>query len=274
MGVLEFLKRFLCSGHQNNNEAAVTFVNNQPESSIKDVETAMDNITIANVIKPLSTAEILSMNDEEIEINHDDLSPIEFEIHPLPNSGNGRFTLVLDIDNTLVYSSTKELEHFDHQLSIHYNGKTQNIWVVERPGLKEFLSLVEKYYEIVLFTAGIRQYGIKVMKQIDTNKKVSYFLDRRFCTFLGRNSKDQEVFAKDVGILGREESEVVLVDDREYSFALNSECGILVPSFDGDLNDECLKKLGSFLVSCSNLNDLRQRKSFSISGDLNKNQPM
>ena len=59
------------------------------------------------------------------------------------------------------------------------------------------------------------------------------------------------MYTKNISILGRDEKKIVLVDDREYSFVLNTESGILVSPFDGNLQDRELKNLGKFLIDCS-----------------------
>lgn len=180
----------------------------------------------------------------------------------LPPARDSRPTLVLDLDNTLVFSTVKELAAFDHKITVNYNGRAQSVWIVERPGLQSFLDHVAAKYEVVLFTAGIRQYGVKVMRKIDRKMRISYFLDRRFCTLIGKNSKNQDFFAKDLRILGRCLSRVLLVDDRDYSFCFNIDNGILVPIFSGDSQDECLECLKGYLDYCSTLDNMRCRKPF------------
>lgn len=270
MGLIEFIKRFICSRCESTAEVGISFIDTHAQTQTKDFiklqknsnSLIIDSTTSSQKIRPLTSYEVFNMNENEIEADDDEFDSPNFSIEPLPLSNGNRPTLVLDLDNTLIYASTKELVHFDHQLTVHYNNKTQKVWIIERPGLKKFLDLMSQYYELVLFTAGIRQYGIKVMKKIDPNMRIGYFLDRRFCTFLGRNSKNQELYTKNIQILGRNEKQILLIDDREYSFALNTDCGILIPSFDGDLKDQQLEHLSKFLISSAQLSDLRSGSNF------------
>ncbi len=202
------------------------------------------------------------MTENESEIENEDTGLIEYIFDPLPSTNRNFPTLVLDLDNMLIYSSTKELTRFDYIVTVHYNNKVQKVWIVERPGLGEFLELMSQYFEIFLFTAGIRQYGIKVLKKIDPKMTIRYFLYRRFCTFLGRNSKNQELYTKNISILGRDEKKTILVDDRDYSFVFNSKSGVLVSPFDGDSDDNELQKLGKFLIYCSELTDIREKVKY------------
>lgn len=206
----------------------------------------------------LSSAEIWLMPEHLISDN------IESEFHPnyiegcLPVKRDDKPTLILDLDNTLIFSTTKEPEYFDHEITINYNQKNQKIWIVERPHLQSFLNSLQEKYELVIFTAGIRQYGIKVIKKIDPTLRIDYLLDRRFCTVLGKNNKNQDIYVKNLKILGREMSRVLIIDDREYSFCLDQENGILIPSFDGDLADRCLIQLEEYLNDCLKTKDFRK----------------
>lgn len=56
-----------------------------------------------------------------------------------------KYTLVLDLDETL----------------IHYieNGDTGESYFLIRPFCNEFLSEMAQYYEVVIFTAGVKEYA-------------------------------------------------------------------------------------------------------------------
>ena len=70
-----------------------------------------------------------------------------------------KYTLVLDLDETLVHCSTfSELEkgqNGDHE---------QDMIVHRRPGLDEFLKEISELFEIVIFTAGGRDYARKIVR--------------------------------------------------------------------------------------------------------------
>ncbi|KAM0681665.1 hypothetical protein GINT2_000179 [Glugoides intestinalis] len=211
----------------------------------------------------LSTTDIFALTEDEIEEVYRKNLFLEDTEGWLPPVHDSKPTLVLDLDNTLIYSTTKEVKDFDHEITINCNGKTQKAWIIERPFLKNFLSHASKKYDIVLFTAGIRQYAIKVMKKIDTEKRISYLLDRRFCTLISKSGKNQEFFTKDLRILGRDLLKTLIVDDKEYSFCFDYNNGILVPIFNGDREDQCLKALQIYLDYCYNLDDMRVRQPFT-----------
>ena len=73
-----------------------------------------------------------------------------------PNCSAKKYTLALDLDETLIYY-TEELGHQD----LDPDGGDSNeepVYFV-RPGLHSFLSGLSRYYEIVLFTAADRDYA-------------------------------------------------------------------------------------------------------------------
>ncbi len=67
-------------------------------------------------------------------------------------------TLVLDLDETLVHSSFKPFDaRADITLKINFERKINDIYVLIRPGVKEFLEHMAKHYELVLFTASLSE---------------------------------------------------------------------------------------------------------------------
>ncbi|ELA42798.1 dullard-like phosphatase domain-containing protein [Vittaforma corneae ATCC 50505] len=240
---------------------------NIPSYTLKSNEYASRS---AQDLHALSSAEVFRLVETDDDEHTSYNASLPHTIRCLPPALDSKPTLVLDLDNTLIFSTIKELTNFDHKITVNYNGKAQPVWIVERPGLQSFLEHVANKYEVILFTAGIRQYGVKVMKKIDRKMRISYFLDRRFCTLIGKNNRNQDFFSKDLKILGRDLSKVLLVDDRDYSFCSDIDNGILVPIFNGDPQDRCLDCLKEYLDYCSTLDDMRCRKPFEYAQKDNK----
>lgn len=288
MGIWQKMKYFFCCGQSSDsvNEPVVTEIidkeneqdnkseivmtnklldltefngENSDKEKCRTPESIDENIQKLN-IKATNMLEVDNMTNEEIEAE----SYIELKEYALgnvlPKSDDDRPTLVLDLDNTLINASTREMEIFDHEIIINRNEKSQVVWITERPGLKMFLNDLSEYYEVIVFTAGIRQYGIKVLEKIDPEKKVKYLLDRKFCTVIPREGLP-ELYVKNLDILGRDLSKTLFVDDREYSFCFHPNNGILVPFYSGNLEDNTLQILKQYLLECLNLSDLRARKT-------------
>ncbi|EFJ23864.1 hypothetical protein SELMODRAFT_415083 [Selaginella moellendorffii] len=152
-------------------------------------------------------------------------------------------TLVLDIDNTLVYGRA-----------------------TKRPGLDEFLARVSKLYEIVIFTSSNQERADRI---IDHILKVSV-ARRLYCNSCVRGTKPLE-------ILGQDLRRVVAIDDNPLAFAGNEENGLaIVPFSEWSMEEEererHLIKLLPLLEGIAGLEDLRpslkQWKEGKFQGDI------
>ncbi|KAJ2800421.1 hypothetical protein H4R21_003181 [Coemansia helicoidea] len=73
----------------------------------------------------------------------------------LPPQLKGRKCLVLDLDETLVHSSFREVDQPDYVVPVILEGQEHSVYVVKRPGVDEFINVVGQYYEVVVFTASL-----------------------------------------------------------------------------------------------------------------------
>lgn len=67
-------------------------------------------------------------------------------------------TLVLDLDETLVHSSTRGIRH-DFMVEVLNENASLIYYVYKRPHLDYFLKKVSQWYDIVIFTASVSEYG-------------------------------------------------------------------------------------------------------------------
>lgn len=95
-----------------------------------------------------------------------------------------------------------------------------------------FLTQLSVHYEIVVFTAANKDYAEYFVKKIDRTNVIKYLLHRDHCTI-----DEDGRLAKDIRLLGRELSKVIIVDNCEDNFRLSAENGILVPDFTDDFED-------------------------------------
>lgn len=72
------------------------------------------------------------------------------------------YTLVLDMDETL----------------IHYTEANKNGSLLIRPYCHEFLEEMSKYFELVIFTAAVKEYADSILDSIDKKGLLSYRLYR------------------------------------------------------------------------------------------------
>ncbi|MCL7024166.1 hypothetical protein MKW94_019146 [Papaver nudicaule] len=66
-----------------------------------------------------------------------------------------------------------------------------NFYVLKRPGVDEFLESISKKFEIVVFTAGLKEYASLVLDKIDPNGVITHRLYLDSCKEMdGRFVKD------------------------------------------------------------------------------------
>eukprot|EP00826_Nyctotherus_ovalis_P005112 TRINITY_DN11144_c0_g1_i16.p1 TRINITY_DN11144_c0_g1~~TRINITY_DN11144_c0_g1_i16.p1 ORF type:complete len:173 (-),score=22.29 TRINITY_DN11144_c0_g1_i16:101-619(-) len=73
---------------------------------------------------------------------------------PLKTRSAPKSTLVLDMDGTLVHSTSDYMSNYDLRLDPKESSKLAQVYVKVRPYTKEFLEEISKHYETVLFTAA------------------------------------------------------------------------------------------------------------------------
>ena len=134
------------------------------------------------------------------------------------------FTLVLDLDETLV-----------HYIDSQNQGK-----FLKRPYLDEFLMDMAQGFEVVVFTAAVKDYADWILDDIDKNRLISHRLYRNHTIPAGN------YFIKDLKRLGRDLAKVMIVDNVAENFQLQSENGIFIKSWYEDPNDDALLELGKF----------------------------
>lgn len=136
----------------------------------------------------------------------------------LPVYDHKKFTLVLDLDLTL---------------GCYYN----NNFTV-RPGVSQFIEKTSQVFELVLFTAAEQSYADWVMKKVDQDHKILLRLYRQHMT----------ESIKDLNVLGRDLSKVIMIDDHMQNLQNQIQNLIQVVPWTGDNCDNELEKLTDILV--------------------------
>lgn len=96
-----------------------------------------------------------------------------FKHHLLPpkSSEAPSHTLVLDLDETLVHCYLDKPSHYDISFQIN-DGEEYNVYLCFRPYVFYFLESMSKYYELVVFTAGIKPYAEVICNLFNSDKKL------------------------------------------------------------------------------------------------------
>ena len=173
-------------------------------------------------------------------------------------------TIAFDLDDTLIHTydikfgnSKSKYPKCIHSITIDHTDMSFAI----RPFLYEMLDILKPHFEIIVFTASHKLYADKILDILDPSNK---FFDHR----LYRNNcvANENCLVKDLRVLKRDLSKVVLVDNSMISFSPQIDNGIPVSSFDGSSIDKELVQLVDYIKSLSCVADVREcnRKSFHL----------
>lgn len=144
----------------------------------------------------------------------------------LPAASESTYTLVLDLDETLV--------HFFYTPS----GGTFLI----RPHCFEFLQQMSELYDIAIFTAAMKEYADGILNLIDKDKKyIKYRLYRQHTSINGM------CFVKDLSKIGRDLRKVIIIDNLCDNFKLQPNNGLGIRTWTEEIRDTQLIDMGNLL---------------------------
>lgn len=201
----------------------------------------------------------------------------------LPPTNSGRLTLCVDLDETLVHctvaesaSSTSFMEPNgaeavraaaahdqlhrkhrsrlqtapDHEIELPY--LEEPVLLHKRPQLDDFLEEAAKMCEIVLFTSAAELYATECVELLDPERRLfSAVLTREHCTLT------DQLYIKDLSLLGRPLERVVCVDDHMGACMLQPNNAVPVRPFVGGLEDQELPHVLSVLHRLRHVDDVR-----------------
>ena len=170
------------------------------------------------------------------------LNENSIQVPYLKNKCPKKFSLVLDLDETLI--SFKLEENEENKGTLRF-----------RPYLDSFLQKVKKKYEIIVFTSGTQEYADPLEDAIEQEEK--YFDARLYRQHTIACGKD---IVKDISRIGRPLDKILIVENMPQNYRLQKENGILIKSFYGeDIYDTALSSLGDILIKIANeFNDVRK----------------
>ena len=148
-----------------------------------------------------------------------------------------KYTLILDLNKTLAF----------------FDKSSKSISL--RNGLFSFLSMLKPYYEIISFSCEPNEITESIIREIESQKIYFDYNLTREHSILYENT-----LVKDISLIGRDPSKIIIVDDDENCFQLNNENGIKISEFNGinDIDNSLfeLKKI-LILIYRKNYDDVR-----------------
>ena len=160
-----------------------------------------------------------------------------------------KFTLVLDMDGTLVYASKVRKLDAPHsiksdKLIIDIIGeKRSNIYVYPRPHLEEFLSKVGEHFNLVLFTATEQYIADLIIDHVDTWRVIQHRYAKNYCNNIeGSATKDlKRLFPGGL-------SDVIMIEDAPGT-CLQVDNAIRIKRWEADSEkDTTLIDVADFLI--------------------------
>ncbi|KJA30030.1 hypothetical protein HYPSUDRAFT_252080 [Hypholoma sublateritium FD-334 SS-4] len=182
-------------------------------------------------------------------------------------------TLVLDLDETLIHSTSRPIpfqasgsgilslgsfgrrnQGAGHMVEVVLGGRSTLYHVYKRPFVDFFLRTVSGWYTLVIFTASMQEYADPVIDWLDAGRGI---LEHRFfrdsCTQLPNGS-----YTKDLSVIEADLSRVCLVDNSPVSYSVNEANGIPIEGWTHDPSDEALLDLLPVLDSLRFTSDVRR----------------
>lgn len=172
---------------------------------------------------------------------------------PQAEEDQGKITLVLDLDETLVHSSFLAKPNADYKFILSFDKNPVGVFVCVRPFAEKLINELGSIYEIVIFTASCSAYADPVIDFIDKNHLIKHRLYRDSCIDYGGS------FIKDLQRLNRKLEKVIIIDNSNVAYLLQPHNAISISSWFEDPADDELKSITEFLKKhhdCDNVYDI------------------
>ncbi|KAJ7179201.1 NLI interacting factor-like phosphatase-domain-containing protein [Mycena filopes] len=181
-------------------------------------------------------------------------------------------TLVLDLDETLIHSTSRPLmsgssstgflglgafnrnQGSSHMVEVVLGGHSTLYHVYKRPFVDFFLRTVSGWYTLVIFTASMQEYADPLIDWLDAGRGIlEHRLFRDSCTQLPNGS-----YTKDLSVVDPDLSRVCIIDNSPISYRVNEANGIPIEGWTHDPSDEALLDLLPVLDSLRFTSDVRR----------------
>jgi Dullard-like phosphatase family protein len=162
-----------------------------------------------------------------------------------------RVSIILDLDNTLINSSTTAPKKYDFSFDFMDIDQMVKVYTTRRPFLQEFLEELKSFSDLYVFSAGTKDYVHHVLSYIDPlGVTFRGVFTRDDCTMVGLNR-----FIKQYEKCGTNMEHTIIVDDNPVYFRKWRQNGVGIEPFVGQPNDvELFRVLYEIRSRCTALN--------------------
>ncbi|KAL1023257.1 hypothetical protein UPYG_G00038360 [Umbra pygmaea] len=162
-------------------------------------------------------------------------------------------TLVLDLDETLVYSSLNVIEDAEYTFRTCFQDHQYKVYMILRPHVKEFLEAMSKHFEMFVYTSAKKEYAEKILDILDPRRRLFRLcLYQQDCTCLLGH------YVKDLSVLERDLAKTVVLDNAPHTYPYHLINMLPIKSWSGDKEDKELQKLIVYLERLSGADDFRE----------------
>ncbi|KAM4574462.1 CTD small phosphatase-like protein 3 [Fundulus diaphanus] len=162
-------------------------------------------------------------------------------------------TLVVDLEETLMFSSLNVIEEADYSFYATFQDHQYKVYMILRPHVREFLQSMAKIYELFVYTCAKKEYGEKILEILDPQRKLfrhRLYQDDCACV-LGH-------YIKDLDILGRDLTKTVVLDNAPHTYPYHLMNTIPIKSWSGGLEDKELQKLVPYMEKLAAAEDFQE----------------
>jgi len=148
--------------------------------------------------------------------------------------------LVLDLDETLLFSSSERL----HESAVELHAGKTAFYTQFRPGLRPFLEFAKKTFECYVWTTGQQAYLDAVWEYLDMPGFTLW--GRQHCKKI-ENSDAVEPYEKPLRQITEDLTQIAILDNTPSMFSKCPLNGILMRTWRGDPDDTELTHLQAYL---------------------------
>ena len=161
------------------------------------------------------------------------------------------------MDETLIQTNETATKNYQIKVPFRsFQGKIGYGFVEVRPYAKELLKRLSVHFDILIFTASTQAYADPIIDHLDPDRVVQHRLYRESCSLV-RN----QVFVKDLRVLGRSLESILLIDNAPYSYMMQLANGVpIIPYYQGKQDKELIA-LEEYLMKFKDVKDVRKPNS-------------